>query len=128
MESPLPRPPFDPKLAPILPDVQGWGGNATSEELAALRKAGNLTADDVLQAHDAQATKRKPIPNPDETTITLSIFHSKSSESPSPTAPNPPLHPAIYYLHGRGLLAYNRSTIPSPAPTWLRMHCGGVSG
>lgn len=102
MPANIPKPPYDPELAPLLNAFPP--GDLTTEAIPALRKAQDeaATLENIL-AGEPFTHKELTIPGPNGP-VTLSIFHPKDGQQTSST------RPAIYHMHSGGMICGNRST------------------
>ena len=106
----LPRPPIDPTLVPIvdsfpLPealDIDFLRGVASDGADGAFV----YNADTILKDHAHLKHEQHAVPGPDNTSVILSVFAPKRPSSAS--------LPALYHIHGGGMVSGDRFTAVTP--------------
>lgn len=108
----VPKPPFDPELAPALPPP----GDITPEAIEPLRKVQNeLGTLEIALAGEPFTHQERTVPSPGGP-VTLSIFTPKDDGYP----PGKP-RPAIYHMHSGGTICGNRFTFVKEPLHWAKV-------
>jgi len=108
------RPPFDPELAAALPGLPKVVTTFNREQLPELREfmsASRLTTDQLTRGGNVIVSERTvPGTSTSAPEITLLILTPREHKNS---------RPAIYHIHGGGMVSGDRYSLPPEAPSWV---------
>jgi acetyl esterase/lipase len=116
MPSDLPRPPYEPELAPVLAKLQelGFKPKHTRADIEELRQNTSPKIEDLLTGREVQHEERTiPSTHGSKADLPISIFRPSNASPPTST------HPGIFFTHGGGFICGNRHLGISTALDWV---------